>query len=152
MRAVIQRVGRAKVSVSGESTGEIGLGLLILLGVAPGDDYSIAQEMVDKIANLRIFPDAAEKMNLSLLEVQGAALVVSQFTLFADCTRGRRPYFGDAAEPRRAEELCGVFKHMLRDQGVSVESGRFGAMMDVELLNHGPVTIILDSQELKRKR
>jgi D-tyrosyl-tRNA(Tyr) deacylase len=152
MRAVIQRVGRAKVSVSGETTGEIGLGLLILLGVAPGDDDSIAQEMVDKIANLRIFPDAAEKMNLSLLEVQGAALVVSQFTLFADCTRGRRPYFGDAAEPRRAEELCGVFKHMLRDQGVSVESGRFGAMMDVELLNHGPVTIILDSQDLKRKR
>ncbi|MDP7040673.1 MAG: D-aminoacyl-tRNA deacylase [Myxococcota bacterium] len=152
MRAVIQRVGRAKVSVSGETTGEIGLGLLILLGVAPEDDKTIAQQMADKIVNLRIFPDAEEKMNLSLLDVQGSALVVSQFTLFADCTRGRRPYFGDAAEPQEAEELCGAFKHMLRDQGLSVESGRFGAMMDVELLNHGPVTIILDSQELKRKR
>ena len=152
MRAVIQRVGRAKVSVDGETIGEIGLGLLVLLGAARGDSENLVQQMVDKIINLRIFPDSDDKMNLSLLDVQGEVLVVSQFTLFADCTRGRRPFFGDAEEPERADHLCGVFQKSLSDKGVVVGTGRFGAMMDVELMNHGPVTIILDSDDLRRKK
>ena len=152
MRAVVQRVSRAKVTVAGETTGEIGRGVLILLGVAPADDEAVAKQMVDKISTLRIFADEADKMNLSLLDMEGEALVVSQFTLFADCTRGRRPYFGDAAEPAHATKLCDTFKTILGEKGIQVGSGRFGAMMDVELLNDGPVTIILDSDELGRKR
>jgi D-tyrosyl-tRNA(Tyr) deacylase len=148
MRAVIQRVSRAKVTVEGRPAGEIGAGLLILLGVGGEDDESDAAYLAEKTAGLRIFEDEAGKMNLSLTEIGGAALVVSQFTLFGDVRRGRRPSFDAAAPPALADKLYQQYAEQLRAKGVPVETGVFQAMMKVELANEGPVTILLDSKKL----
>jgi len=146
MRAVIQRVKSASVTVDGQITGEIGCGLVILLGVGPEDRVSDGAWLASKIANLRIFPDADAKMNCSLLDVGGGALVVSQFTLYGDCRRGRRPSFVGAAPPDIAEPLYERFCEQMADEGVAlVGRGVFGAMMDVSLINDGPVTLIVDS-------
>ena len=144
MRAVLQRVSQGSVTVDGKIVAEIGLGLVILLGIAPQDTDENAEQLADKIANLRIFEDADEKMNLSLLDVQGSAIVVSQFTLFADTNKGRRPSFNYAAKPDLAEPLVETFAQMLRERGVPTQTGIFGAHMDVALVNDGPVTIIMD--------
>ena len=147
MRAVVQRVSRAGVTVDGEITGEIGRGLLVLLGVAEKDSTADGDYLVEKILNLRIFEDAEDKMNHSLLDIAGGLLVVSQFTLYGDTRRGRRPSFIDAARPERANELYEYFVARAREQCTKVETGRFQAMMDVELVNDGPVTIVLDSEK-----
>ncbi|MFL6373327.1 MAG: D-aminoacyl-tRNA deacylase [Pyrinomonadaceae bacterium] len=147
MRAVVQRVSRAKVTVGDEVIGEIARGLLVLLGVSGTDTEKDADYLVDKIINLRIFEDADEKMNLSLLDTLGELLVVSQFTLYGDTRRGRRPSFIQAAPPERANELYEYFVAKAREQIGKAQTGRFQAMMDVELLNDGPVTIILDSEK-----
>jgi D-tyrosyl-tRNA(Tyr) deacylase len=145
MRAVIQRVSRAKVSVDAEITGEIGTGLLVLLGVGVDDSEANAIFLVEKIINLRIFDDDDGKMNRSLLDVAGGLLVVSQFTLYADTRKGRRPSYIGAAEPEMANRLYEFFVSESRKQVGNVQTGRFQAMMDVELVNDGPVTIILES-------
>lgn len=145
MRAVLQRVSRAKVTVAGEITGSIGHGILILLGVGGGDSEADARYLVEKAVNLRIFDDEAGKMNLSVLDVGGGLLVVSQFTLFADTRKGRRPSYIDAASPEEANRLYEFFVAEARKYLGDVQTGRFQAMMDVELVNDGPVTIILDS-------
>ncbi|HEY3357369.1 MAG TPA: D-aminoacyl-tRNA deacylase [Polyangia bacterium] len=145
MRAVVQRVTRAEVRIGGEVAGRIGPGLLVLLGAGQGDGPADVDYLVDKIAGLRIFEDAAGKMNLGLAEVGGGLLVVSQFTLYGDCRRGRRPSFTAALEPGAAAALCDRFVAQARARGLPVETGRFGAMMDVELVNAGPVTLLLDS-------
>ena len=151
MKAVIQRVTRASVTVDGERVSAIDNGLLILLGVADGDTERDAQVLADKIANLRIFSDSDDKMNLSLLTTNGAALVVSQFTLCANCSHGRRPDFFGAAKPDLANELYEYFCERIKETGVTdVQMGVFGADMKVELLNDGPVTIMIDSGELKK--
>lgn len=151
MKAVIQRVTHADVTVDGETVSGIGLGLLVLLGVAEGDTVRDAEVLALKIANLRIFEDENGKMNLSVLTVGGDVLAVSQFTLCADCRRGRRPDFFGAAKPAEAEELYDLFCTKLTENGVTkVGRGIFGADMKVSLLNDGPVTIILDSGELKK--
>lgn len=147
MRAVVQRVSRAKVTVDGDITGEIGQGLLVLLGVSGRDTESDADYLVEKISNLRIFEDADDKMNLSLLDIKGELLVVSQFTLYGDTRRGRRPSFIDAAPPVEANRLYEYFVERSRQHVARVETGRFQAMMDVELVNDGPVTIMLDSEK-----
>ncbi|MBI2913680.1 MAG: D-tyrosyl-tRNA(Tyr) deacylase [Chloroflexi bacterium] len=152
MRVVIQRVSRASVSVGGETVASIGWGLLVLVGVAPGDDEAEARWLARKCAELRIFSDAEGKFNLSLLEVGGEALVVSQFTLLADARRGRRPSFEGAAAPEVAAPLVETFAEAMRETGVATRTGRFGAKMSVELVNEGPVTILLDSEELDRPR
>jgi D-tyrosyl-tRNA(Tyr) deacylase len=149
MRAVIQRVEKGRVSVAGQTVGEIGPGLVILLGVGHGDGRSEADRLADKIANLRIFADAEGKTNLSGLDVGGEALVISQFTLYADCRKGRRPSFVQAAPPDIAEPLVDYFGDRLKQNGVGrVETGVFGALMLVEIHNDGPFTIILDTDEL----
>jgi D-tyrosyl-tRNA(Tyr) deacylase len=148
MRAVLQRVSRAKVTVSGEVTGEIEGGLLVLLGVKAGDPPGCEASLARKIAGLRIFQDDAGKMNLSVKDAGGAVLVVSQFTLLADCRKGRRPSFIGAAPPDEADRRYQGFCDLLRAEGLRVETGRFGASMDVELCNQGPVTILLDTDEL----
>ena len=148
MRAVVQRVSRASVRVGGELTGEIGRGLLILLGVAGGDPPGAEAALARKIAGLRIFEDEAGKMNRSVVDVGGACLVVSQFTLLADCRKGRRPSFVGAAPPEEANRRYEGFCALLRAEGLRVETGRFAASMDVELLNQGPVTIVLDTADL----
>src|SRR6266446_5866859 len=145
MRAVVQRVSRARVTVSGEITGEIGLGLLVLLGVGAGDTRAEADYLVDKTIGLRIFEDAGGKMNLSVAEVGGALLVVSQFTLYGDARRGRRPSFDAAAPPDQAGELYEYFVEKVRGAGLRCDTGRFQETMQVELVNEGPVTILLDS-------
>ena len=150
MRAVIQRVTRASVRVDGEVSGTIDHGLLVLLGVGQEDGEAQVRALVDKIVQLRIFEDDAGKMNRSLLDIQGEALVVSQFTLYADVRKGRRPGFTDAAPPTIAEPLCERFKEVMAAYGLKVASGIFGAHMQVELLNDGPVTIWLDSDSLPR--
>lgn len=147
MRAVVQRVKRASVTVGQEVTGEIGKGLLVLLGVSVRDTERDAAHLAEKTLNLRIFEDAEEKMNLSLLDIAGGLLVVSQFTLYGDATRGRRPSFIDAAPPVRANTLYEAYVSEARKQLQNVETGRFQAMMDVELVNDGPVTILLDSEK-----
>lgn len=147
MRAVVQRVSRASVLVDGELTGSIGAGLLVLLGVAAVDVERDADYLVEKILHLRIFDDEEGKMNLSLLDTGGALLVVSQFTLYGDTRRGRRPSFINAAPPAEADRLYQYFVARARDQVSRVETGRFQAMMDVELVNAGPVTIIIDSEK-----
>lgn len=147
MRAVVQRVSRAKVTVVDEITGEIGKGLLVLLGVSVRDTEKDAAYLVEKVLNLRVFEDAEEKMNLSLLDIKGELLVVSQFTLYGDVTRGRRPSFIEAAPPERANHLYEVFVTDAGKQIANVQTGRFQAMMDVELVNDGPVTILLDSEK-----
>ncbi len=148
MRAVIQRVSRAKVSIEGEIVGEIGNGILVLLGVAETDSEKESVYLLDKILNLRIFEDDAEKMNLSLLDIKGELLVVSQFTLYGDVRKGRRPSFIKAAAPNKAERFYKFFVAQAKKQISRVETGRFQAMMDVELVNDGPVTILLDSEKL----
>lgn len=148
MRAVIQRVSRAKVSVEGETTGEIGKGILILLGVSRQDTEKEVAYLLEKTVNLRIFEDAEDKMNLSLLDIRGEMLVVSQFTLFGDARKGRRPSFIEAAAPEKANKLYELFVSQARKQIEKVETGRFQAMMSVESVNDGPVTILLDSSKL----
>ena len=148
MRAVIQRVSRAKVTVDGEITGEIGKGILVFLGVSREDSEKEAIYLLEKILNLRIFEDAEGKMNLSLLDAKGELLVVSQFTLYGDARRGRRPSYIEAALPEKAENLYNFFVAEAGKQISKVETGRFQAMMDVELVNDGPVTILLDSTKL----
>jgi D-aminoacyl-tRNA deacylase len=145
MRAVIQRVLRAKVTVENEIVGQIGSGLLVLLGVSQEDSEKDAIYLLDKIVNLRIFADADDKMNLSLLDVKGELLVVSQFTLYGDARKGRRPSYIEAAPPEKANNLYEFFVTEARKQVAKVETGKFQAMMDVELVNSGPVTILLDS-------
>lgn len=150
MKAVIQRVTHASVKVNGETVGSCGQGFLILLGVMAGDDEKEADKLVNKTVNLRIFEDQNGKMNLSSFDIGGEMLVVSQFTLCADCTHGRRPSFTPSAPPDEANRLYEYFVRRLKENGIShVETGVFGADMKVELLNDGPVTIILDSSELK---
>lgn len=148
MRAVIQRVTEASVSVDNQIVGAIGSGLVILIGVTHHDDESDAQFLAQKIATLRIFGDDTGKFNLSALDVGASALVVSQFTLYADTRRGRRPDFIDAARPEVAEPLIEKFVTLLREQGLPVETGKFQARMLVKILNDGPVTIILDSPKI----
>ena len=147
MRAVVQRVSRARVAVNGEVTGEIAAGLMILIGVGRDDTSAVALTMAEKIANLRIFEDDQGKMNRSLLEVNGSALVVSQFTLYGDARGQRRPSFIAAAPPEQAKKLYEEFSEGLRRLGVIVATGVFQAMMSVELVNEGPVTILLDSDK-----
>ena len=148
MRVVLQRVSRAQVRVDGNVTGQIGVGFVILVGFAPGDTEETLTWMAEKILSLRLFRDAEDKMNRSLDEVRGAVLVVSQFTLYGDARKGRRPSFIDAAPPEVANQLYDRFVAMLREQGarssIPVETGVFGAMMDVELVNDGPVTLLLE--------
>jgi D-tyrosyl-tRNA(Tyr) deacylase len=148
MRAVVQRVIDARVEIAGEPVGEIGAGLLVLLGVARDDTRGDADYLADKTVNLRVFDDDEGKMNRSLLESGGAMLVVSQFTLYGDVRRGRRPSYSDAAEPENANELYEYFVERVRSFGVKVETGIFQAMMKVSLTNDGPVTILLDSRKL----
>ena len=148
MRAVVQRVSRAKVTVEGRITGEIGAGVVVLLGVGREDQSQASAYLADKIANLRIFEDAEGKMNRSLLESGGAALVVSQFTLYGDTRGGRRPGFTRAAPPEIASRLYEEFVAALRALGVRVETGIFQTHMDVELVNDGPTTILLDSEKI----
>jgi D-tyrosyl-tRNA(Tyr) deacylase len=145
MRAVVQRVSRVRVTVSDEITGEIGLGLLVLLGVGAGDTRAEADYLVEKTIGLRIFEDVGGKMNLSVAEVEGALLVVSQFTLYGDARRGKRPSFDAAAPPEQARELYEYFVEKVRGAGLRCETGRFQETMQVELVNEGPVTILLDS-------
>jgi D-tyrosyl-tRNA(Tyr) deacylase len=144
MRIVLQRVSRARVTVEGRVTGEIGRGLLLLAGFTDGDSEDALAWMADKIVGLRIFPDDEGKMNRSVQEVGGGLLVVSQFTLYGDTRKGRRPSFVDAARPEVAIPLYERFVALLRATGLSVGTGEFGAMMDVELVNDGPVTLILE--------
>jgi D-aminoacyl-tRNA deacylase len=147
MRAVVQRVTRASVTVAGEVTGRIDRGFLVLLGVADDDTDADAVALAAKIVGLRIFEDEAGKMNLALAEVGGRMLVVSQFTLLGDCRKGRRPSFVRAARPEQADELYRAFCAEVRGQGIEVETGRFQQHMDVELVNDGPVTLLLDSRK-----
>jgi len=147
LRAVVQRVSRAKVTVGDEITGEIGRGLLVLLGVSQHDSEKDAEYLLEKIFTLRIFEDAEHKMNLSLTNIGGDLLVVSQFTLYGDTRRGRRPSFIEAAPPAVANELYEYFVGLARGSDLKVSTGRFQAMMDVELVNDGPVTIIIDSEK-----
>jgi len=152
LRLVLQRVSRASVSVAGETVGSIGHGLLVLIGVREGDDEAEALRLATKTAELRIFPDDKGRFNRSLLECDYEALVVSQFTLYGDVRKGRRPSFNDAAPPEIAEPLVEAYARALEAQGVTVARGRFGAHMDVELVNDGPVTLILDTNDLHRTR
>ena len=147
MRACVQRVRRASVTVGGEVCGQIGRGLLVLLGVTADDSPEDARQLAEKIAALRIFPDAADQMNRSLSDIGGAMLVVSQFTLLGDCRRGRRPSFTAAAPPELAESLYELFVHHVAEQGIATATGRFRSDMDVELVNEGPVTLLLDSRK-----
>lgn len=150
MRAVVQRVSRARVEVEGETVGEIGAGLCVLLGLARGDDAALAERLAGKVARLRIFEDEAGKSDRSLLDVGGAALVVSQFTLIAETAKGNRPSFSEAARPEEAEPLYQAFCAALEELGVRVARGAFGARMQVELTNDGPVTIVVDVSVAQR--
>jgi len=152
VKACLQRVARAQVTVAGQRSGQIGRGLVVLLGVAAGDTEDDARRLAEKIVALRIFEDAEGKMNLGLSDVGGAMLVVSQFTLLADCRKGRRPSFTAAAPPELAESLYETFADCVRQQGIPTATGRFQQHMLVELVNDGPVTILLDTEELNRPR
>lgn len=147
MRAVVQRVSQARVTIEGRTTGEIGEGFLVLLGISRRDTAEEARWMADKVANLRVLADDAEKMNRSVLEAGGEVLVVSQFTLYGDARKGRRPSFVEAAQGSEANDLYELFVKELRSLGLTVATGEFGAMMDVELTNTGPVTILIDSEK-----
>jgi D-tyrosyl-tRNA(Tyr) deacylase len=147
MRAVVQRVSRAKVTVRGQIAGEIETGMLVLLGVAATDSQADAEYLAGKIAGLRIFEDTDGKMNLGVAEVSGSVLAVSQFTLYGDVRRGKRPSFDGAAAPQQARELYEFFVSCIRAKGLRCETGRFQEMMEVELVNAGPVTILLDSSK-----
>ena len=144
MRAVVQRVARAAVTVQDEIVGEIGQGLVVLLGVGHDDGSAEAKALVDKLLGLRVFPDAAKRMNLSVADIAGSVLVVSQFTLLADIRRGRRPSFTGAADPGVASAVVDEVVALVQSAGIPVATGEFGAMMDVELVNVGPVTIVVD--------
>ncbi|ABW68031.1 D-aminoacyl-tRNA deacylase [Desulfosudis oleivorans] len=146
MRAVIQRVQKSSVTVDGHVVGSIGPGLLVLLGVAGNDEQKDAEFLANKITSLRIFEDDAGKMNRSVIDTGGGVLVVSQFTLLADCRKGRRPSFVQAAEPRKAEALYLAFVEAVKNRGLTTATGTFGAMMDVSLVNDGPVTFVIESQ------
>ena len=152
MRLVLQRVSRASVSVSGETVGSIGRGLLVLIGVREGDGAAEAQRLAARTADLRVFPDDEGRFNRSLLECGYAALVVSQFTLYGDLRKGRRPSFNDAARPEDALPVFEAYAAALEALGVRVARGRFGAHMDIELVNDGPVTVVIDSADLDRPR
>jgi len=147
VKAVLQRASSASVTVEGETVGRIGAGLVVLLGVERGDGPGDLDWMARKVAELRMFTDDEGKMNLSVEDIKGEVLVVSQFTLCADCRKGRRPGFGNACEPDRAEKMYEDFVDRLRRRGLTVATGTFAAMMDVELVNNGPVTFILESPE-----
>jgi D-tyrosyl-tRNA(Tyr) deacylase len=147
MRVVIQRSNQAKVTVEGKITGQIEFGFVVLVGITHEDSLEDAQFVADKIANLRVFEDNEGKMNRSLLDVGGQVLSISQFTLYGDCRKGRRPNFMQAAKPEHAKPLYEQFNDALREKGIKVETGVFGAMMDVQLNNHGPVTVIIESKE-----
>jgi D-tyrosyl-tRNA(Tyr) deacylase len=146
MRAILQRVSEARVQIAGQTVGEIGCGLLVLLGVAKDDTVERARWLADKIVSLRIFNDDEGKMNRDVAEVGGAVLIVSQFTLYGDCSKGRRPSFIDAAPPEMAIPLYEAFINAVKAHGIPSATGRFGAMMQVSLINDGPVTLILDSK------
>ena len=148
MRAVVQRVSQARVEVEGQAVGAIGVGFLVLLGVGHADTQASAAWLAEKIAGLRVFPDQEGKLNLSLADVGGQCLVVSQFTLWGDCSQGRRPSFGRAAGGQQARPLYEAFVQELRVRGVGVATGSFGAMMEVHLVNQGPVTLLLDSEKI----
>lgn len=152
MRVVLQRVSCAAVRVNGEVVGQIGPGLLALVGVAEGDDAETVDKVAAKVAGLRIFADAEGRFNESVAEIGGGVLVVSQFTLISDVRKGRRPSFTGAARPEQAEPLVERFAAQLAAAGVPTASGRFGAMMEVELVNDGPFTVVIDSSELERPR
>ena len=144
MKLVVQRVSNAKVEVEGRVTGEIGQGFLVLLGVTHEDTKQNADFLVQKLVNLRVFTDENYKMNLSIKDIKGELLIVSQFTLYANCQKGNRPSFVEAAKPEQAEELYDYFVEKCRQEGINVQTGEFGAHMQVSLLNNGPVTIILE--------
>ncbi len=148
MRAVIQRVKEAKVEVNGDIIGKIGEGFLVLLGIRKDDTEEDVRYLADKVIGLRIFEDEAGKMNLSITDINGEILAVSQFTLYGDCRKGRRPSFDEAAQPDLAERFYELFVDEIRKKGIKVETGRFRALMDVHLINSGPVTILLDSRKL----
>ena len=148
MRAVVQRVKEARVEVDGRTAGEIGPGLLVFLGIGEEDSEKDGDYLANKVAHLRIFSDERDLMNLSLIETGGAALVVSQFTLWGDCRKGRRPSFTRAARPEKARELYRYFVGVLRGKGLQVATGEFQEMMDVHLVNDGPVTLLIDSSKL----
>ncbi len=147
MRAVLQRVREATVSVSGEEVGRIGKGLLVFLGIGQGDEISDVLAMAEKVLNLRVFPDAEDKMNFSVMDISGGILVVSQFTLWGDCRKGRRPSFSAAANPELAKSLYEAFVEVLRGRGLVIQTGRFQEIMEVALLNDGPVTLLLDTRK-----
>ncbi len=147
MRAVVQRVLEASVSIREKTTGRIGRGILIFLGVGQEDTLEDARTLAEKVVNLRIFPDADDKMNLSVLDVEGGVLVISQFTLFGDCRKGRRPSYASAAAPEQAKILYQAFVDEVRQYTLSVETGQFQEMMQVHLINDGPVTLLIDSKK-----
>ena len=148
MRLVVQKVSQSSVKIEGEIVGAIDKGYMVLVGITNGDDELLVEKMVDKLVNLRIFEDENDKLNLSLLDVGGSVLSISQFTLYANCKKGQRPSFIDAAKPDISSPLYDFFNKKLEEKGINVERGVFGAMMEVSLINDGPVTIILDSNEL----
>lgn len=148
MRLVIQRVSEASVEIEGKINGEIKEGFMVLVGITNDDNKEVAEKMADKLIHLRIFEDENEKLNLSLMDVEGEILSISQFTLYANCKKGRRPSFLDAAKPDLSKPLYEYFNEYLTKKGVHVETGIFGAMMNVSLINEGPTTIILDSKEI----
>jgi D-aminoacyl-tRNA deacylase len=148
VRAVVQRVLRASVHIKEERVGHIGRGILIFVGVGREDTLEDARSLAEKVVNLRIFPDALDKMNLSLLDVEGGILVISQFTLFGDCRKGRRPSYASAAPPEQAKALYEAFVEEVRHYTASVETGQFQEMMQVHLVNDGPVTLLIDSKKL----
>lgn len=148
MRLVVQKVSQSSVKIEGEIVGAIDKGYMVLVGITNGDDELLVEKMVDKLVNLRIFEDENDKLNLSLLDVGGSVLSISQFTLYANCKKGRRPSFIDAAKPDISSPLYDFFNKKLEEKGINVERGVFGAMMEVSLINDGPVTIVLDSNEL----
>jgi len=151
MRAVIQRVSQAQVTIDGQQIAAIDKGLLVLLAAGKGDTPKEVAWMAEKIPNLRIFPDQNDKMNRSLLDLQAAMIVVSQFTLYGDCRKGRRPSFVNALEPRAAEKLCDMFIQKIQALGISCQTGKFGANMMVSLTNDGPVTLLVDSAVSRRQ-
>jgi len=148
MRAVIQRVKRAEVRVNGQAVGTVGAGMLVLLGIGKEDNLEAAGSLADKIVNLRIFDDEQGRMNRSIAETKGSLLCVSQFTLYGDCRKGRRPSYDQAARPEVASQLYKAFVESVRAKGITVATGQFQAMMEVELVNDGPVTVLLDSERV----
>ena len=148
MRLVIQKVSQSSVKIDGKIVGAIEKGYMVLVGITNGDDETLVEKMVDKLVNLRIFEDENEKLNLSLMDIKGEILSISQFTLYANCKKGRRPSFLDAAKPEISKPLYEYFNKALENAGVHTETGIFGAMMKVSLINDGPTTIILDSKEI----